>query len=342
MSSRLWPRLLGLALGFTGCLCGAVYLGTGETVAQEAAADQATARYRPGGLPPRAAGRALAIRAPEIKDCVTLSGATPERGTSPLHRLLEVLAKSPTARSVMRRAAWRRVHVCLDSETDLLAYYFSGISVIGVSARLPEGGRIAFLAHELGHVPQHPRYSDNRYFPAHDLVLLRRVREATAEAMAVRIAWELRTAGHPEAWDNKAAGPYRDVARAFALAARRDPSPAGLQAATRAAFDRWFAARWRRNVYDRMTLDHLRRIAADEIGLVPPRRQLNQRFLVGIGALDDGNFLAEANGPPLTDGYYAGRLSAQNATRLSRFLHSSGPSSGPRTERPISGPRPNS
>ncbi len=333
---RFRPRRPALALGFAGLIGVMAVSGAGLMTASgpnpggaeraKASPESALSGYRPGGLDVRTAGRALAARAEAIEGCVALTGAgrlqpTGGRATSePLGALIGILTKSATARAIIDQVRTRRVHVCLDAETDLLAYYFSDLGVIGVNERLSEGGRIAFLAHELGHVPQHPRYSDNRYFPARDLVLLRRVREAAAEAMASRIAWELRTAGHPEAWETKSTGPYRDVAHAFAVVARRHPGPDGLQVATRAAFDRWFVARWRRDVYDRMTLDHLQRISADNIGLVPPRRRLSARFLVGIAALDGGNFLAEADGPLLTDAYYAGRVSNRNTARLNRLL----------------------
>ena len=107
--------------------------------------------------------------------------------------------------------------------------------VITVSAALAEGARIVFLAHELAHVPQHPDYSDDRRFAPRDLVLLRRLREAAAEAVGTRVAWELRQAGYAAAWREKRRSPYRDVAEAFAGAVARQPGggPGALTAATR-------------------------------------------------------------------------------------------------------------
>ncbi len=96
-----------------------------------------------------------------------------------------------------------------------LWYNFAGLRVVGVSSALSEGGKLAFLAHELAHVSQHPASSDNRYYPPDDLVLLRRLREAAAEAVATRIAWELRENGDGAAWDERVATPYGDVARGF-------------------------------------------------------------------------------------------------------------------------------
>ena len=285
--------------------------------------------YRPGGLLPSEVGPTLAYRAEGVETCAALIGPHSLRarqaGRGPTIRLLKILTRSPTARAMMESAAATRVrglplHVCLDRETELLAYYFSGLGVIGLNAALSEGGRVAFLAHEIAHVPQHPRYSDNRYYPPEDLLLLRRVREAAAEAIAVRITWELHAAGYRQAWDEKASGPYADVARAFEAVASRAPGEAALLAATRAAFDRWFAAAWRRDAYDRMTVDHLRRISGDHMGLVPPRRRLGASFLRGIARVNGRNFLIETEGPPLSDPLYAGRISSENALALRQVL----------------------
>lgn len=242
-------------------------------------------------------------------------------------RVFRVLSHSATARDILAGVAESRVHgralhVCLDRDTDLLAYYFSGLHVIGVNARLTEGGQVAYLAHEIGHVPQHPRYSDNRNFPPKDLILLRRVREATAEATAIRIAWELREAGYPEAWSEKAAGPYADMVRAFAeVIGQHGGMPGSLQA-TRAAFDRWFAVPWRRNVYDRMTIAHLRRIAGDRHGLVPHRWRVREAFLMNIGRLGEENFLSGTEGPPISDPFYTGGVSSENESALRDVLDS--------------------
>ena len=322
-------RRASRCLAKTAAVLGALICAGAAATLQAATGDDPTPAYRPGGLLPSEVGPALAYRSEGVETCAALSGSESLRagqaGTGPTIRVLKILTRSPTARAIMESAAVTRVrglplHVCLDRETDLLAYYFSGLGVIGLNAALSEGGRVAFLAHEIAHVPQHPRYSDNRYYPPEDLLLLRRVREATAEAIAVRITWELRAAGYAQAWNEKASGPYADVARAFEVLARRGGGEAGLLAATRAAFDRWFAAAWRRDAYDRMTVDHLRRISGDHLGLVPPRRRLGAYFLRGIARVNGRNFLSETEGPPLNDPLYAGRVSSENAVTLRQVL----------------------
>ncbi len=264
-------------------------------------------------------------RVADAPDACLRAGSVDRRSAqrAELSRLFETLAKSQLARTLMQSAGWRGVYVCADPSTDLLGYYLAGLRLIGLNPRLSEGQKIAFLAHELSHVLQHDTYSDNRYFPVGDLILLRRVREAAAEALATRIVWQLRAAGYHAAWNEKAADRfYGDIARAFAAAQQAVPTPHGELIATRAAFDRWFALPDRLDLYDSMTVDHLRRISGDHVGLVSPRRALNHAFLSGIARLADGDLLFSTLGRRLTDEYYRGQISIRNAALLECILES--------------------
>ncbi len=264
-------------------------------------------------------------RVADAPDACLRAGSVDRRSArkAELSRLFETLAKSHLARTLMQRAGWHGVYVCVDPATGLLGYYLAGLRLIGLNPRLSEGQKIAFLAHELSHVPQHDTYSDNRYFPAGDLILLRRVREAAAEALATRIVWQLRAAGYPAAWNEKAADRfYGDIARAFAAARQAIPTAFGELIATRAAFDRWFAVPDRLDLYDRMTVDHLQRISGDHMGLVSPRKALSHAFLSGIAQLGDGDPLFSTMGRRLTDEYYRGQISIRNAARLECILES--------------------
>jgi len=258
-----------------------------------------------------------------LSDCVA-TGTAPvpvvRRGEP--DGLLDTLRHSPTARHLLREAARRGVRVCLDGATELLAYYYADRKTVGVSTALTEGARIVFLAHELAHVPQHPAFSDDRRLAPRDLVLLRRLREAAAEAVATRVAWELRQAGFDAAWREKRRSAYRDVAEAFAesLAGQDGGAAEALTGATRAAFDQWFRAAWRLRVYDRMTLAHLVRVAREDWGPVPVRRVLDDAFLRRIGQIGGTQFLAGADRKPLTDPFYAGRLLPRDAAAIARFL----------------------
>ncbi len=321
----LWQAVLEIAPRRSRCCLAGVVMGLVLAAVMIERTETPGARhaelYRPGGMDVHQAGAVLAQDARTVDGCLPAGAVEHGSGQrAELSRLFEILSRSATGREVLHQAALRGVHICLDERTHLLAYYFSGVRVVGVNSALSEGGKIGFLAHELAHVPQHPAYSDNRYYPAEDLVLLRRVREASAEAIAIRIAWELRQAGYQAAWDEKAATSYRDILRTFETAATFDPSEEGELSATRAAFNQWFRAPWRLRVYDRMTVAHLERISDDALGLVPPRYALSHGFLSGIGWLNGANFLAGTRGLRLTDSFYAGPVSVRLAGRIRRLL----------------------
>ena len=335
-----------LAVVLLAAISSLVLNGQGEAARDEAIPGTAEV-YRPGGMAPGDAERALGHDPRAVAGCL-LAGATDlanpgvspgaDAGRAELSRLFEIIGTSTTGRAVLARARRHGVHVCIDSETDLLAYYFADRHMAGVRAALPQGGKIAFLTHELAHVPQHPTYSDNRYYPPADLILLRRVREAAAEAIAIRIAWELREGGEGAAWDAKLASAYADMARRFAAAANAGGAAGGaadLLGPTRAAFDRWFEAPWRRNTYDRMTLAHLARISQDRLGLVPPRYALRHDFLTAIAWIAGRNFLIETGTRPLIDPAYGGRMSDGNARSLARFNAQIGLFAGPFRAVPI-------
>ena len=341
--ARRWPGWLAIVL--IAAISNLVVPGPGEAARDDATRDAATEVYRPGGMAPGDAERALGHDPRAVAGCLLagdIDRTNPGAGRAELSRLFEIIGTSATGRAVLARARRHGVHVCIDSETDLLAYYFAGRHMAGVRAALSQGGKIAFLAHELAHVPQHPTYSDNRYYPPADLILLRRVREAAAEAISIRIAWELREGGEGAAWDAKLSSAYADMARRFATAADTGGGAggaasgrAGLLGPTRAAFDCWFEAPWRRNAYDQMTLAHLARISEDRLGLVPPRYALSHDFLAAIAWIEGRNFLTETGARPLTGPVYGGRLSEDNARVLARFNAYIGVSAGPLRAVPV-------
>jgi hypothetical protein len=274
-------------------------------------------------------GRAARIRriVPDPEKACLAAGVHPA-ATAPqiaIEHAAATLGVSPVGAWLLRKAAAKQVLVCLDAATGLAAYYRAELRLIGLQAALGAAAKAVFLAHELAHVLQHPAYSNDRSFPVEDLLLMHRMREATAEAIATRVLWQLRAAGRPEPWQAKLATGYRDIARAFAEAmtgGSAGVARAGRELrATRAAFERWFAWPERLRQYDDHMLDHVERIAHDHLGLTPPRRSLTDRFLRGIGWHAGESFLAEVR-RPLTDPHYRAGISADNSARLAAILTS--------------------
>jgi hypothetical protein len=233
---------------------------------------------------------------------------------------LQVVAESPLGAWLIDRAAARTVLICHDPNTTLAAYYRSRVRLIGVLTRLPDPAKVMFLAHELAHVLQHPLFSNDRRFGPAAMLLMHRVREATAEAIATRVLWQLRARGSGAFWDYKTASAYGDIAHAFAEAMDDRSGEAAELWATRAAFDQWFEEGRRLERYDDHMLDHIEPVVRERSAQLRQSRSLTDAFLRGIGAYGGATFLPAGSGPPLTDPRYAGRMSADNAARLETLL----------------------
>src|SRR5690606_21822660 len=226
----------------------------------------------------------------------------------------EIVAESPLGAWLLDQAGERLVLICQDPTTQLAAYYRAQMRLIGLFERLSDPARIMFLAHELAHVPQHPRFSNDLRFGPETVLLVHRMREATAEAVATRVLWQLRERGRSEPWEYKLASAYGDIARAFELAMAGEGEAAELRA-TRAAFDQWFGRPGRVHSYDARILAHMARV-----GPRRPTRHLSESFLRGIGHYAGASFLPPGGKPALTDPSYAGGLSPDNAAQLEALL----------------------
>ncbi len=237
-----------------------------------------------------------------------------------LRLAIRELSGSDLGRWLIGQAAARSVLVCLDSETELEAYYRAHLHLIGLNTRLGWAGRTVFLAHELAHVPQHPHFSNNRHFSPEDMLLLHRIREATAEAIATRVLWQLRDRGMESAWQAKLDTAYGDIARLFEAGMSHHKGKAAELRATRSAFHHWFEADWRLEIYDDLMLKTLARIAEDPIGLLPSSRRLSDDYLRNISSYAGQSFLAEGDGTALMRAFDTDWLGSGNQAQLDKIL----------------------
>ncbi len=253
--------------------------------------------------------------------CVNIrdgAATTPEQQS--LKLAINTLGRSELGAWLIDQAAKHSVMVCLDGRTGLEAYYRAHLHLIGLNDRLSPAGHLVFLAHELAHVPQHPRFSNNRRFSPQDMLLLHRVREATAEAVATRALWQLRELGQDTAWQEKLRTAYGDIAKLFhAHIGQKRGAAAELQA-TRSAFYHWFEADWRLDIYDDLMLKTLARIADDPIGLLPSSRWLSDRYLREISHYAGDRFLFEGDGRALMTTFGLDWLASGNQAELDAMM----------------------
>ena len=240
-----------------------------------------------------------------------------------LKNAIHSIRQSEVGAWLIEVATARDVVICIDHDTELEAHYRSYLRLLGLSSRLDAAGMIAFLAHELAHVPQHPRFSNNRHFSPFDMLLLQRVREAAAEAIATRVLWQLRKRGDDAAWQAKLRTAYHDIARSFEIGIIKAGGPSAEREATRLAFFRWFEANWRLDTYDNLMIMTLARIATDHIGMIPATRQLTGKFLRGIAQYNRENFLKVGDGKFLIERFRHHGLSPQTHADLKAILATS-------------------
>lgn len=237
-----------------------------------------------------------------------------------LKQAVNELGRSNLGGWLIDQAAYRSVLICLDGETDLEAYYRAHLHLIGLNARLSPAGRLVFLAHELAHVPQHPRFSNNRRFSPKDMLLLHRMREATAEAIATRVLWQLRDLGYETPWQAKLKTAYGDIADRFEVSLSQANGEAAELLATRAAFYHWFEADWRLEIYDDLMLKTLARIADDHIGLLPSSRWLSDDYLRDLSRYASETFLIEGDGGTLMGAFGQSWLASGKQATLDLIL----------------------
>ena len=119
----------------------------------------------------------------------------------------EIVAESPLGPWSLDQAAARLVLICQDPRTDLAAYYRGQVRLIGLFARLAEPARIMFLAHELAHGAAAPALLNDLRLGPGPVLVMHRMREATAEAVATRVLWQLRVRGRTEPWSTSSNQP---------------------------------------------------------------------------------------------------------------------------------------
>ena len=267
------------------------------------------------------------------ENCLRIDDHPTTHAQAQLDVALQSIRQSDLGQWLIQIAKARDVVVCIDHETTLEAHYRSYLGLLGLNSRLDAAGKIVFLAHELAHVPQHPRFSNNRNFSPRDMLLLQRAREAAAEAVATRVLWQLRQQGLETPWQRKLTTAYHDIARAFEASFTYAPGSPDELAATRRAFLRWFEADWRLDTYDDLMIATLARIAQDSIGLVPASRRLSDPYLQGIAHYGFDNFLQDGDGQRLIDHFENRGLSPERRAKLETILLTA-EDAGPSNHRP--------
>ncbi|MEZ0226168.1 MAG: GNAT family N-acetyltransferase [Alphaproteobacteria bacterium] len=180
-----------------------------------------------------------------------------------------------------------------------------------------EGTLVVQMAHELQHLKQanagmRTPFQGQLRTPE-DAIVYERFMEADAEATATELAYKLKRAGKPAAWDalQGALGMPPEISTAYEKMATQDPASLTDGRAKRAAFDAWFSAkqasgRTITNVYGDQALsnypakEQLVKMADAGAAVAP----LTPEDVKKLGALSDVNYLDIPGSRPLNDPHY--------------------------------------
>ncbi len=183
-----------------------------------------------------------------------------------IDELLVLLDKSRTGRSLFDGA--RRPKVVYDPQS-ICAQYYPQEHVVSLHPHKSRAELTHLLVRELRRAwhRENGTLCNPLHFEPDSAILVNRAQAADAFTMAVRVAWELKLADEPEAWNFLVRSPMGDVGRVFETHAQADFRTLNNGVAARAAYDKWFEES-RTKVLDKgiihqMLLDEANYISAD-------------------------------------------------------------------------------
>jgi hypothetical protein len=161
----------------------------------------------------------------------------------PLEEIGALMLRSRTGEMLLRDASERGLKIFYDAQTPQSQFYPRGENcVIVLNPYRPKGDLLGMLGRELRRAWQHYRGAlvNPMSFEPDEAVLVNRAQQADAFMLSVKIAWELKLVGEPEAWDFMAGSPMGGITRAFELRAQEDFRSLNNGEAPRAAYDKFF------------------------------------------------------------------------------------------------------
>lgn len=161
----------------------------------------------------------------------------------PVESLKETILKSRTGESLLQDAGAETLSIKYDTQSPASQFYVRGDErVITLNPFRIKGDLLNLLVRELRRAGQHKNGAlvNPLSFEPDEAILVNRAQQADVLMVSVKVAWELRLAGDPEAWDFLTATPLADVSRIFELKAQADFRTLNNGEASRAAYDKFF------------------------------------------------------------------------------------------------------
>lgn len=182
------------------------------------------------------------------------------------------------------------------------------------------GRLVAHLTHELQHLNQEHHgmltLASRKLLSPLEAIWYDATIEGDAEATAVDVAYKLKRAGKPEAWNDMRSGRVNltEFSQAYEDAVNKNPAAADNGQAKRAAFDAWFTAKFKNgglladayfvqgwHAYKRTETALDSAITGNKKSEIGP---LNTDDIRNLGKLSRVNYFEAPGGRPLDDPYY--------------------------------------
>lgn len=159
----------------------------------------------------------------------------------PIAELKEIILKSRTGEALLQDNP--NLTIIYDQQNPASQYYARGEQrIITLNPLRPKGDLLNLLARELRRDWQqrHGALVSPLRFDPDEAILVNRAQHADVVMIGVKIAWELKLAGIPDAWDYLVGSPMVDVTRTFEIKAQGDFRSLNNGEASRAAYDKFF------------------------------------------------------------------------------------------------------
>lgn len=237
----------------------------------------------------------------------------------PVDEIKALLLKSRTAQSLFEAFEENPLEIVHDNQVPLSQFYARGERrIVAINPYRPKGDLVNLLSRELRRAWHHLQGSlvNPLSFEPDEAILFNRAQQADALMISIKIAWELKLIGEPEAWDYLVGSPTADVTRTFEMKAQSDFRSMNNGEAARAAYDKFFEGN-RTKSYDKRIIHQM---LLDEVGYMRTterRPKMSVDALRRLGVMPQGkNYLALSQARSPADLCYATVEDRSNANFL--------------------------
>lgn len=235
----------------------------------------------------------------------------------PVEELVSIVLQSRTGEALY--SAIPNLKVVYDKQSQGSQFYPRETgSFITLNPYRPKGDLLNMLTREIRRAWQHAQgvLVNPLSFEPDEAILVNRAQTADALMISIKIAWELKLSGMPDAWDYLIGSPMADISRTFEIKVSSDFRTLNNGEAPRAAYDKFFEDS-RTKVHDKRIIHQM---LLDEQGYMKARKsrpRVSMELFHKLGEMPNSRnyFAAKAKAMP-TDVSYAAVEDRSNANFL--------------------------